>query len=199
MGSLVLGWSAERSVPIESDFAEAGGADGADPLASRRVSDPQAAGLPARIRALLDAEGAPHRFIEHAPTRTSAESAAVRGEPLEIGGKALLLKLGEGEFALFVLSAARALDSEAVRRRFAVRRVRFATPEELLALTGLVPGGVPPFGRPLLPVPLYVDRSVLANERIAFNAGSLTASIVMRVEDWMRIAKPEEALDFSKA
>jgi Ala-tRNA(Pro) deacylase len=54
-----------------------------------------------------------------------------------------------------------------------------------------VPGSVPPFGRPLLPFPLYADPSVFANERIAFNAGSLTDSIVMPVGDYRRLAAPE--------
>lgn len=152
----------------------------------------------ARVRALLDAAGAPYRFVEHAPTRTSEESAAARGEPLEIGGKALVLKAGDA-FGIFVLSAARSLDTRAVRVRFGVKDVRFARPEELLALTGLVPGSVPPFGQPVLDLPLYVDRSVLADERIAFNAGSLTASIVLSVSDYLRAARPDEVLDFSKA
>ena len=38
---------------------------------------------------------------------------------------------------------------------------------------------------------LYADPSTVANEKIAFNAGSLTNSIVMATADWVRIAKPE--------
>jgi Ala-tRNA(Pro) deacylase len=151
----------------------------------------------AHIRRLLDDAGATYRQIDHAPTRTSEESAAARSEPLEVGGKALVLKVGDG-FGLFVLSAARSLDADALRRRFGVKRVRFATPEELLAQTGLVPGSVPPFGQPVLPLTLHADRSVLANGRIAFNAGSLTSSLVVSVEDWLRVARPAEILDFAK-
>jgi Ala-tRNA(Pro) deacylase len=97
----------------------------------------------------------------------------------------------DGVFRLFVLSADRKLDSAAVKRHFAARKTRFATPEELADLTGLVPGSVPPFGQPLLPFPLYVDPSVFTNDRIAFNAGSLTDSIVMSTEDYRRLATPE--------
>jgi hypothetical protein len=42
------------------------------------------------IRALLTREGVTFRELHHAPTRTSEDSAKARGEPLEIGGKALL-------------------------------------------------------------------------------------------------------------
>jgi prolyl-tRNA editing enzyme YbaK/EbsC (Cys-tRNA(Pro) deacylase) len=143
-----------------------------------------------RIRTLLRDQGVEFREIHHEPTYTSEESARARGEDIRIGGKALLLKL-EDEFGLFVFSAARKLDSGAIRRHFGIRKLRFATTEELEGLTGLVPGGVPPFGRPVLPFPLFADPSVLSNERIAFNAGSLTDSIVMSSADWRRIAEPQ--------
>ncbi|MDQ2900978.1 MAG: hypothetical protein M3Y07_14445 [Acidobacteriota bacterium] len=141
------------------------------------------------IRKLLIDNGIEHREVHHAPTFTSNESAAARGEDLSAGGKALLLKVGE-EFRLFVLSAALKLDSAAVKEYFQVKKTRFATAEELRTLTGLAPGSVPPFGKPVLPFDLYLDPSITANEKIAFNAGSLTDSIVMRTGDYIKIANP---------
>lgn len=142
------------------------------------------------IRALLRSQDIAFRELHHAPTATSEESAEIRGEPLRIGGKALVIKIGEG-FHLFVLSAALKLDSAAVKARFGVKKIRFASAEELKELTGLVPGSVPPFGRPILPLELYVDESILENERIAFNAGTLTDSIVMPVPAYVKVAGPQ--------
>jgi prolyl-tRNA editing enzyme YbaK/EbsC (Cys-tRNA(Pro) deacylase) len=142
-----------------------------------------------RIRALLTTENIRFREVHHEPTRTSEDSARARGEHLRVGGKALLIKV-DSTFRLFVLSADRKLDSAAIRQYFGAKKARFATPEELMELTGLVPGSVPPFGEPILPFPLYVDQSVFENDRIAFNAGSLTDSIVMPVEDYRRLANP---------
>lgn len=142
------------------------------------------------IRDWLDAEGVTYRFVQHEPTTTSEASAKARGEDIRIGGKALLLKTDDS-FRLFVLSASMRLDSSAVRHLVGARSVRFATPDELMAQTGLVPGSVPPFGQPILAFELYVDESVTANEKIAFNAGSLTDSIVMAVADYVRLARPE--------
>jgi len=68
--------------------------------------------------------------------------------------------------------------------------LRFASREELLELTGLVPGSVPPFGRPILPFPLYVDTGIAANDRIAFNAGSLG----LRPQDLSCVARRYAAL-----
>lgn len=143
----------------------------------------------ARIRSLLREQGAEFRELHHGPTRTSEESAKARGEELKNGGKSLLLKVGD-DFRLFVFSAALALDSRSLKGRFGTRYVRFATKEELLERTGLVPGSVPPFGYPVLPFELFVDTSIEANERIAFNAGSLTDSVIMPVADYLRVAKP---------
>lgn len=139
---------------------------------------------------LLDGEGITYRRISHEPTRTSEDSARARGEALETGGKALLLKAGE-DFSVFVLSAALKLDSQAVKKRLGVKSLRFATADELMDLTGLVPGSVPPFGEPVLPFPLFVDESIEANDRIAFNAGSLTDSVVLSTVDYLRVAGGE--------
>ncbi|MGD8896112.1 MAG: YbaK/EbsC family protein [Acidobacteriota bacterium] len=148
------------------------------------------------IRDLLARHSMEFREVRHEPTHTSEESARARGEPMAIGGKALLMKVGD-EHALFVISAARRVDSAALRRELGVKKLRFASAEELYALTGLVPGSVPPFGEPTLPFPLYADESVFENDRIAFNAGTLTDSIIMSVIDWERIAQPGR-LQFSK-
>lgn len=143
-----------------------------------------------RIRQFLTENTVPFRELHHEPTYTSEDSARVRGEDTRIGAKALLLKVGD-DFRLFVLSAALRVDSLAIRARFGTRKSRFASAEELARLTSLVPGSVPPFGEPILPFPLYADTSVFENERMAFNAGSLTDSIFLATEDYRRVARPE--------
>src|SRR5450631_4363567 len=95
----------------------------------------------AAIRDWLQREGIQFREVHHEPTRTSEDSARARGEELRVGGKALLIKVDE-TYRLFVLSADRKLDSAAIKRHFGARKTRFATPEELAELTGLVPGSV---------------------------------------------------------
>lgn len=147
------------------------------------------------ITDLLDGHSITYRKIHHEPASTSATSARVRNEDLSIGGKSILLKVNSS-FKLFVLSAALRLDSSRIKKHFRARKLRFATPEELLKLTGLSPGSVPPFGKPILPFELYVDHSILKNQQIAFNAASLTDSVVMEVEDYLQIAVPS-IFDFS--
>ena len=148
------------------------------------------------IKNLLKQQGIDFREVHHEPTRTSADSARARNEDLSIGGKVILLKV-DASFKLFVLSAVRRVDSAKIKKQFGVKKLRFASPEELLELTGLAPGSVPPFGAPVTPFELYVDGSIAQNEQIAFNAGSLTDSIIMKVEDYLRVASAT-VFDFSK-
>ena len=142
------------------------------------------------IKSLLSQNAIAFREIVHAPTRTSEESAKARGSDLSIGGKAILLKVGD-VFRLFVLSAARKIDSQKIKEHFSEKRLRFATPRELQEMATLVPGAVPPFGRPITDFDLCVDTSVTRNTEIAFNAGSLTNSIIMNMADYLKIASPE--------
>ena len=143
-----------------------------------------------KIRQVLHTAGVAFREAHHEPTRTSEESAAARGEPLSVGAKALLLRTDE-VFRLFVLPADRKLDSNAIRRHLGVRKTRFATVGELDELVGLVPGAVPPFGEPILPFELFADDAVgMEHGKVAFNAGSLTDSIIMSASDWEAVARP---------
>ena len=152
-----------------------------DPPATASVTD--------RLRDFLQQHGVSFREVEHEVTPTSEDSARARGEPLHVGGKALVMKVGK-EFHLFVLPADRKFDSSSVKKLLSVKKMRFATKEELAELTGLVPGSVPPFGEPILPLPLTCDESIRANDRIAFNAGSLTTSFILPMEDYLRVAQP---------
>lgn len=147
------------------------------------------------ICAFLQERNIPFRTVHHEPTFTSEESAKARGEDVKIGGKAILMKI-DNDFKLFVLSAAFKIDSKKIKEHFKAQSIRFATKEELHDLTGLVPGSVPPFGKPILNFALFVDSSVFQNEKIAFNAGSLTDSVIMSAADFRSVAHPS-TFDFS--
>ena len=142
-----------------------------------------------RIRSLYAEHNIEFRELEHEPTRTSEQSAAARGESMEIGGKAILMKIGD-QFRLLVLPAIFKIDSSCIRKFFGTKYMRFATGEELANQTGVVPGCVPPFGEPIFPIELYVDSSFREREKIAFNPGKLTVSHILSFGDYQSIAKP---------
>jgi Ala-tRNA(Pro) deacylase len=109
----------------------------------------------------------PFTVLRHEPVYTSEEAARVRGTPLASGAKALICK-GEDAFIMFVVPAHRKLDSRAVRRAKGWRKLRFATKEEVLEMTGLAPGSIPPFGN-LFGLPTLCDERLADNDVINFN------------------------------
>ena len=139
------------------------------------------------IHDLLTEKGILFETKIHEATFTSEQSAVARGEDLKIGAKAILMKTDD-VFSLFVLSASFKVNSKRIKEELGVKKIRFATPEELFKSVGLVPGSVPPFGRPILPYSLYIDKSVENLEKVAFNAGSLTMSIIMSAKDYLSVA-----------
>jgi Ala-tRNA(Pro) deacylase len=140
-----------------------------------------------RLERWLREQGVAFRLLEHAPVFTSEEASRVRGTPIEAGAKALVLR-AEDQPVHVVLPGHRRVDNARVRAVLGTRTLRFATPEELFALTGCVPGAVPPFGN-LFGLPVFADAELAAREDIAFNAGSNAVSIVMRAADFIRLSE----------
>jgi Ala-tRNA(Pro) deacylase len=80
------------------------------------------------------------------------------------------------------------VDNARLRGVLGTRTLRFATPEELLALTGCVPGAVPPFGN-LFGLPVFLDEELAQRDEIAFNAGGNAVSIVMPCDDFLQLSE----------
>ena len=136
----------------------------------------------------LDQAGIPYVLTQHRPVYTSAEAAEVRGSSLHSGAKALVVK-GDDGFVMAVIPADLALSSHALRKVIRSRRLRFATKDELLELTGLTPGSVPPFGS-LFHLQTVCDERLAENEKINFNAGSHSRSIKMSYQDYLSHESP---------
>lgn len=139
-----------------------------------------------RLTRWLTDAGVPFQVFEHAPVRTSEEAAQARRTRLEEGAKALVVRAQE-RYVHIVLPAHRRADNAALRAILGTRKLRFATPEELLALTGCTPGAVPPFGN-LFGLAVLVDEELTRLPRIAFNAGDNAVSITMGAEDFVRLS-----------
>lgn len=145
-----------------------------------------------KIKIFLSEQGVHFEEKEHEETLTSEDSARIRGDKLSAGAKAILYKV-QDSFYLFVLAADEKMDTKKIKQYFKdkgikAKKTRFATTDELMEMTGLVPGSVPPFGKPILDFDLYLDPSLLANDTISFNAGSLTNSIKMKLEDYKEVS-----------
>jgi len=142
-----------------------------------------------RVERLLREHGVEFDVLRHEPVYTSQQAAAVRGTSLASGAKALICK-GDDRLVMFVMPADRKLASKEVRRSRGWRKLRFANRDEVLELTGLEPGSIPPLGS-LFDLPTLCDRRLAENETINFNAGDHCVSVSMRYEDYVRVERPE--------
>ncbi|OGL98545.1 hypothetical protein A2318_00160 [Candidatus Uhrbacteria bacterium RIFOXYB2_FULL_45_11] len=137
--------------------------------------------------ALLYASGCEYTLEHHEPTLTSADASRVRGVSMRTGAKAIVTKGHKtGTHYLFVMPADLKLDN-AKAKAATGEGVGFAP--DPFEVTGCVPGSVPPFGS-LFNIKTFCDPRLSENERIHFNAGSLTDSVDMKFEDYIAIEKP---------
>jgi len=141
-----------------------------------------------KLKAFLDGNNISYEYKEHEEVRTSEEAARARGEDIKIGAKAMVLKCDD-RFVMFVLSAAKKIDSKKVKELLRLKSLRFATPEEVFQLTGCVPGAVPPFAN-IFNLELLLDKTIPANEFMAFNAGERTKSLKIKTSDYLALLKP---------
>jgi Ala-tRNA(Pro) deacylase len=142
-----------------------------------------------RIERLLTGTQAAYQVLRHAPVLTSAEAAAIRGTSLASGAKALVCK-ADNRFHMIVLPADRKLDGKRTRAERGWKGLRFATAEEVLRLTGLTPGSIPPFGS-LFDLPTWCDHALGESPTINFNAGDHAISISMAHSDYLRVEQPD--------
>ena len=141
-----------------------------------------------RIEERLQSQGINFKVLDHPPVYTSAEAAAVRGVDLHSGAKALIVKV-ETQFVMIVLPADFSLQTKAVKQAMNCKNLRFANAEEVLALTNLKPGSIPPFGS-LFNLPTCCDSRLGENASINFNAGMHTRSINLAYADYLTVENP---------
>ncbi len=66
------------------------------------------------------------------------------------------------------------------------KTITLANADDVKKIAGVSIGAVPPFGN-LFGVQIYIDKSVTANDEIAFNAGLHTKSIIMKSKDLVKV------------
>lgn len=130
-----------------------------------------------------------YREMSHAEVRTCADAKAERGDAIGIGTKSILLK-SPADFFILAINSEQRIDFKRLRKVLSIHKCRFASPDEMLALTGLRPGSMPPFGKPIFNLPLYADQSIFRHPTMAFSPGSFSHSIFVQTTDYIEIARP---------
>ena len=147
-----------------------------------------------QLRALLDQEGATYRVIEHEPEGRTEVIAKIRGNRIEQSIKSMVLQVRltrkENMYCLANIPGNCRVDFNGVKNYFNADSVAFASPEKAQELTGCVIGSIPPFSLNEQ-LQLLADPMIQENDEVVFNAGRLDRSIMMKLDDYIRIAKPQ--------
>jgi len=141
------------------------------------------------IKELLNRDGITYQVSEHEPVYSSEQAAKVRGVELKTGVKALVLETDEGGFVMGLIAADRRIDLKKLAKIVKKKKLRLASPQEVLKITGCEVGSVHPFGN-LHGLPTYLDSSILENDMVNFNAGLHTVSIQMKAKDLIKAIRP---------
>lgn len=143
---------------------------------------------------LLDREDAKYRVIEHPAEGRTEVIAKIRGNRIEQSIKSIVLQVRlnrrENIYCLANVPGDCRIDFKGVKNHFNADSAAFAKPEKAQELTGCVIGAIPPFSfNEQLQV--LADPLIKENEEVVFNAGRLDRSIMMKLDDFIRIANPQ--------
>ena len=131
----------------------------------------------------LEALNIPHRVFRHEGPLLSFEQAArERNQRPEQIVRSILFQIRTGEFVMVLVAGPRQVDWRKLRQLVGRSRVRMATEEEVLEVTGYRVGTVSPFGLNQ-PLKVLVDESVLQEEEVSLGSGIRNLAIIMKSSD----------------
>ena len=146
--------------------------------------------MPVRqVTEYLDTHQADYHAYNHPPAVTAKAVARSAHIPAAKLAKTVIVS-GDDELAMAVLPAECKIDEIRLRDLMQVRELRIAHEYEFENRFPLCEvGGMPPLGG-LYDMPVYMERSLLNHDWIAFNAGSHTEVIKMDSGVYRRIVQP---------
>ena len=132
------------------------------------------------VRGVLDGLGVDYEWMPCDPDFADTAAFCARyGVPPDISANTIVVasRRGPQTYCACVVLAITRLDvNTTVRRLMGVPKASFAAAEETVEITGMMIGGVTPFGLPPS-LPLYVDAAVLEREHVVTGAGSRSAKV----------------------
>lgn len=143
---------------------------------------------------LLEREGAAYRVVEHEQEGRTEIIARMRGNRIEQSIKSIVVQVRlnrkENIYCLANVPGDCRIDFDGIKSHFHADSAAFAARAKAQELTGCVIGAIPPFSFSDQ-LQVLADPLIQQNEEVVFNAGRLDRSIFMKMEDYIRIAKPQ--------
>lgn len=143
-----------------------------------------------RLEAYLREHQVPFQIQQH----SQAFSAQKIAESEHISGKKVakvVIVFADDKLVALVLPATVRADLAKVRTMLGAKEIRLAEEHEFAArFPDCEVGTMPPFGN-LYGLPVYVDKSLPAEESIVFPIGTYTETMSLRYTDFARLVQPQ--------
>ena len=134
----------------------------------------------------------PHQvFVHKSPVTSFEQAASDRKQRPEQIVRSILFQIRPEEFWMVLMAGRDQIDWKKLRQFVKRSRIRMATEEEVLEVTGYRVGTVSPFGLKDQ-VTVLIDASVLREEEISIGSGVRNMAIIMKSADAQRaLGNPE--------
>ena len=128
----------------------------------------------------------PHRIFRHeTPVDSFEQAASDRNQRPEQVVRSILFQVRPAEFAMVLMAGREQVDWRSLRKLVGRSRMRMATEDEVLEVTGYRVGTVTPFGMKRQ-VRVLIDSSVLREEEISIGSGVSNTAILLKSADLRR-------------
>ena len=136
----------------------------------------------------------PHQVFKHETPVTSFEQAASdRNQRPEQIVRSILFQIRPEEFLMVLVAGPAQVDWKKLRQLVRRSRVRMATEEEVLDVTGYRIGTVSPFGLQQQ-IKVLIDASVLKEDEISIGSGVRNTAIIMKSADLRQALRESEVV-----
>lgn len=140
-----------------------------------------------RLQEYLTSSGVDYSISIHRPAYTAKEIAHSDHTPARQMAKTVVF-VADGAYGMALLPASTHVDPEWLRHAIGVTSLRLASEAELMKLFPDVEvGAMPPFAN-LYGVPVYIDEHLASQHEVAYNAGSHSTAIHMKMHDLIRLS-----------
>ena len=144
----------------------------------------------------LEALNIPHRIFVHETPVTSFEQAASdRGQRPGQIVRSILFNIRPEEYLMVLVAGPDQIDWRKLRQHVKRSRVRMATEEEVLEVTGYRIGTVSPFGLKNQ-IRVLIDASVLKEEEVSIGSGVRSTAIILKSADLRQALNTGEIVAF---
>ena len=146
----------------------------------------------------LDDLGIPHRIFRHeTPVDSFEQAASDRNQRPEQVIRSILFQVRPDEFVMVLMAGREQVDWRKLRQLVGRSRLRMATEDEVVEVTGFHVGTVSPFGIKRQ-VRVLIDASVLREEEVSIGSGIRNIAIVLKSADLRRALGKAEIISLGE-